>query len=121
MTVDGNGLLVYSIFRNLIENAIVYAGDGCQVGIESYKPSDGTHYYLRLYDTGRGVQNEFLPRLFDRFVRIEEGRSRKNGGTGLGLSIVKHAVLFHGGDIYVKNRDGGGLEFFFSLRRRTAE
>jgi signal transduction histidine kinase len=121
MTVDGNGLLVYSIFRNLIENAIVYAGDGCQVGIESYKPSDGTHYYLRLYDTGRGVQNEFLPRLFDRFVRIEEGRSRKNGGTGLGLSIVKHAVLFHGGDIYVKNRDGGGLEFFFSLRRRAAE
>lgn len=121
MTVDGNGLLVYSIFRNLIENAIVYAGDGCQVGIESYKPSDGTHYYLRLYDTGRGVQNEFLPRLFDRFVRIEEGRSRKNGGTGLGLSIVKHAVLFHGGDIYVKNRDGGGLEFFFSLRRRTTE
>ena len=121
MTVDGNGLLVYSIFRNLIENAIVYAGDGCHVGIESYKPSDGTHYYLRLYDTGRGVQNEFLPRLFDRFVRIEEGRSRKNGGTGLGLSIVKHAVLFHGGDIYVKNRDGGGLEFFFSLRRRAGE
>jgi signal transduction histidine kinase len=99
----------------------VYAGDGCQVGIESYNHSDGTHYYLRRYDTGRGVQNEFLPRLFDRFVRIEEGRSRKNCGTGRGLSIVKHAVLFHGGDIYVKNRDGGGLEFFFSLRRRAAE
>jgi len=115
MRVKGNTLLAYSIFRNLIENAIVYAGDGCMVGIENYKPADATHYFIRLYDTGRGVENEYLPRLFDRFVRIEEGRSRKSGGTGLGLSIVKHAVQFHGGDIYVKNRDGGGLEFFFSI------
>ena len=117
MVVNGNGLLIYSIFRNLIENAIEYAGDGCSVGIQCYKPGDGTHYFIHLYDTGKGVQNEYLPRLFDRFLRIEEGRSRKNGGTGLGLSIVKHAVLFHGGDIYVKNRDGGGLEFFFSIKK----
>lgn len=116
MVVNGNGLLIYSIFRNLIENAIEYAGDNCTIGIQCYKPEDGTHYFIHLYDTGKGVQNEYLPRLFDRFLRIEEGRSRKNGGTGLGLSIVKHAVLFHGGDIYVKNRDGGGLEFFFSIK-----
>ena len=66
------------------------------------------------------MSNEYLPKLFDRFLRIDEGRSRKRGGTGLGLSIVKHAVLFHGGDIYVKNRENGGLEFFFSLQRHTA-
>ena len=121
MVVNGNGLLIYSIFRNLIENAIEYAGDGCSVGIQCYKPEDGTHYFIHLYDTGKGVQNEYLPRLFDRFLRIEEGRSRKNGGTGLGLSIVKHAVLFHGGDIYVKNRDGGGLEFFFSIKKSESK
>ena len=117
MVVDGNGLLIYSIFRNLIENAIEYAGDECTVVMQCYKPFDGTHYFIHLYDTGKGVQNEYLPRLFDRFLRIEEGRSRKNGGTGLGLSIVKHAVLFHGGDIYVKNRNEGGLEFFFSIKQ----
>ncbi len=119
LSVIGNGMLIYSIFRNLIENAIVHAGDGVTVGIDCYQPEDDSHYYLHLYDTGKGVGNEYLPRLFDRFLRIDEGRSRKSGGTGLGLSIVKHAVLFHGGDIYVKNREGGGLEFFFSLKKGT--
>jgi signal transduction histidine kinase len=110
-------MLLYSIFRNLIENAIEYAGDGSTVCIQCYKPEDETHYFIHLYDTGKGVGNEYLPRLFDRFLRIDEGRSRKSGGTGLGLSIVKHAVLFHEGDIYVKNRVEGGLEFFFSIKK----
>ena len=105
LIVNGNSQLLYSIFRNLIENALEYAGDNISVGIRCY---------------GKGVSNEYLPKLFDRFLRIDEGRSRKRGGTGLGLSIVKHAVLFHGGDIYVKNRENGGLEFFFSLQRHTA-
>ena len=117
IVVTGNSMLIYSIFRNLIENAIVHAGDGVTVGMDCYQPEDEGHYYIHLYDTGRGVDNEYLPRLFDRFLRIDEGRSRKSGGTGLGLSIVKHAVMFHGGDIYAKNRDGGGLEFFFSLKK----
>lgn len=117
IVVTGNSMLIYSIFRNLIENAIVHAGDGVTVGMDCYQPEDEGHYYIHLYDTGRGVDNEYLPRLFDRFLRIDEGRSRKSGGTGLGLSIVKHAVMFHGGDIYAKNRDKGGLEFFFSLKK----
>ncbi len=117
IVVTGNSMLIYSIFRNLIENAIVHAGDGVTVGMDCYQPEDEGHYYIHLYDTGRGVDNEYLPRLFDRFLRIDEGRSRKSGGTGLGLSIVKHAVMFHGGDIYAKNRDRGGLEFFFSLKK----
>ncbi|MBR3413075.1 MAG: hypothetical protein IKG81_10355 [Bacteroidales bacterium] len=117
LTISGNNLLIYSIFRNLIENAIVHAGDGITIVIQCYKPEDDNHYYIQLYDTGKGVSNQYLPRLFERFLRIDEGRSRKNGGTGLGLSIVKHAVMFHGGDIYAKNRDEGGLEFFFSLKK----
>ncbi len=116
MLINGNRNLVYCIFRNLLENAISYAGDGATVGIESYK-EDSKRWYIHFYDTGMGVASSYLPRLFDRFLRIDEGRSRKSGGTGLGLSIVKHAVLFHGGDIYVRNRDGGGLEFFFSLKK----
>lgn len=115
--IVGNHSLVYSVFRNLLENVISYAGDDVEAGVECYK-TDGEKYYLRFYDTGKGVDNRYIPKLFDRFLRIDEGRSRSTGGTGLGLSIVKHAVLFHGGDIYVRNREGGGLEFFFSLRKK---
>lgn len=117
MHIVGNHSLIYSIFRNLLENAIAYAGDGIEVGIDCYKKDDDK-YYVHFYDTGAGVDNRYVPKLFDRFLRIDEGRSRKSGGTGLGLSIVKHAVLFHGGDIFVRNRDAGGLEFFFSLKKK---
>ena len=117
MTIVGNHSLIYSIFRNLLENAISYAGDGVSVVIECYKKTED-RFYVRFYDTGVGVDPNYLPRLFDRFLRIDEGRSRKSGGTGLGLSIVKHAVLFHGGEVYVRNRDEGGLEFSFSLNRK---
>ena len=126
MIISGNHSLIYSIFRNLLENVIAYAGDGVEAGIDCYKEDD-ERYYIHFYDTGAGVSNEYIPRLFDRFLRIEEGRSRKTGGTGLGLSIVKHAVLFHGGEIYVRNRVAStpdanttptGLEFFFSLKKQ---
>ena len=115
MPMQGNHELLYAIFRNLMENSIAYAGNGIHVVIETYKESPD-HYFVHYYDTGCGVPDEYLLRLFDRFVRIGEGRSRSDGGTGLGLSIVKHAVLFHGGEIYAKNRAEGGLEFFFSLK-----
>lgn len=117
MNIVGNHSLVYCIFRNLLENSISYAGDGSRVTIECYR-KDEERFYIHFYDTGKGVDNKYLPKLFDRFLRIDDGRSRKNGGTGLGLSIVKHAVQFHGGEIYVRNRESGGLEFFFSLRKR---
>lgn len=133
MIIEGNSLLLYSIFRNLIENSITHAGEGVNIGMTCYRRDTGAvkregpdgnetdrnedYYFIQFYDTGKGVSNEYLPKLFDRFVRIDEGRSRKSGGTGLGLSIVKHAVLFHGGDIYVQNRKEGGLEFFFSLKK----
>ena len=125
MPIHGNRELLYAVFRNLIENSIAYAGEGIRVVIEPYTHTSnpttkqsGNQYFIHLYDTGRGVPDADLARLFDRFVRIDDGRSRRNGGTGLGLSIVKHAVLFHDGEIYAKNRADGnsGLEFFFSLK-----
>lgn len=117
MPIQGNRELLYSVFRNLMENAVSYAGEGVSIVIEVYKEA-ADYYYIHLYDTGQGVPNEYLSRLFDRFVRIGEGRSRADGGTGLGLSIVKHSVLFHGGEIYAKNRPEGGLEYFFSLKKQ---
>ena len=62
-----------------------------------------------------GVPEQHLPRLFERFSRVSEGRTREAGGTGLGLSIVRNAVHMHGGTISVRNRKGGGLEFLFTL------
>ncbi len=129
MPLGGNHELLYCIFRNLVENSISYAGEGISIVLETYEPIrtatnnsqfsilNSQFYYIHYYDTGKGVADEYLSRLFDRFVRIDEGRSRQNGGTGLGLSIVKHSVLFHGGEIYAKNRAEGGLEFFFSLKK----
>lgn len=116
MPLSGNHELLYCIFRNLVENSIAYAGSNINIVLETYKESPD-HYFIHYYDTGKGVANEYLSRLFDRFVRIDEGRSRQNGGTGLGLSIVKHSVLFHGGEIYARNREGGGLEYYFSLKK----
>ena len=117
MEIVGNHNLAYCIFRNLIENSLTYAGEGVEIALSCYKEDSGT-YFLPFYDTGCGVDNQFLDQLFDRFLRIDEGRIRKTGGTGLGLSIVKHAVLFHGGTIYAKNRDTGGLEYFFSMKKQ---
>ena len=126
MPLNGNHELLYCIFRNLVENSIAYAGEGVNIVLETYEPIRNSDlrpptsdlYYIHYYDTGKGVADEYLSRLFDRFVRIDEGRSRQNGGTGLGLSIVKHSVLFHGGEIYAKNRAEGGLEYFFSLKKQ---
>ena len=115
--IEGNHTLLYSIFRNLIDNTISYAGDNVTIHIETYT-EDSEFYYFSYYDTGRGIEEEHLTRIFDRFYRVNPGRSRKNGGSGLGLSIVKNAILFHKGQISAKNRKDGGLEFIFSLRKK---
>lgn len=116
LTLNGNYPLIYSIFRNLVENSIRYAGEGTEVNISCYNMTQ-EFCYFSVYDTGQGVAEEHLPRLFERFYRVTEGRTRANGGTGLGLSIVRNAVLFHHGDISVRNRKGAGLEFIFTLHR----
>ena len=115
LVVTGNATLIYSIFRNLVENSLKYAGDGVLIHIECYARSDG-HYHFTYYDSGKGIGEEHLSRIFERFYRVSEGRTRDGGGSGLGLSIVRNAVAFHGGDIRAVNRAGGGLEFVFSLK-----
>lgn len=115
--LTGNRTLVYTIIRNLVENSLKYAGEGITIHLECYSSID-KYCYLTYYDTGAGVPDEHLEQIFERFYRIEEGRTRDVGGSGLGLSIVKNAVKFHGGDIRVINRQWGGLQFFFSLRRQ---
>ncbi len=112
----GNASLVYSIFRNLMDNSIAYAGDGVRITISCYRADEGS-YYFSYSDTGVGVPEDHLNRLFERFYRVDNGRSRKFGGTGLGLAIVKNAVLYHKGTISAKNMLTGGLEFLFSLKK----
>ena len=114
LTVTGNSSLLYSIFRNLTDNAIAYAGTNITIKISCFR-EDEKYYYFSFSDTGVGVPEEHLNRLFERFYRVDKGRSRKLGGTGLGLAIVKNAVMFHGGTIFAKNRSNGGLEFVFTL------
>ena len=75
-------------------------------------------YTFSVNDNGVGVEAIHLPMLFERFYRVDKGRSRKLGGTGLGLSIVKNAVLFHGGTITAQNRPGGGLSIIFTLKKQ---
>jgi two-component system phosphate regulon sensor histidine kinase PhoR len=112
--ITGNQILIYSIFRNLVENTLNHAGNDIEMGIHMYLDYH-SHYYFSFYNSGKGIPEKDMSRLFERFYRVDKGRERISGGTGLGLSIVKNAILFHNGDISVKNRKEGGVEFLFSL------
>lgn len=117
MMIDGNYSLLYSIFRNLADNAIAYAGIGKKITISCIF-EDEDFYFFSFKDNGVGVDPSHLPRLFERFYRVDKGRSRKIGGTGLGLAIVKNAIIFHGGTVHAKLGAEGGLEFIFMLKKK---
>ncbi|MDR1406127.1 MAG: two-component sensor histidine kinase [Prevotellaceae bacterium] len=113
--VFGNENLLYAVFRNLMENVVHHAGKQVRIIITQYA-ADSDFLHFSFADTGAGIADQrHLPRLFERFYRVTEGRTRDTGGTGLGLAIVKNIILFHRGTVTVKNRAGGGLQFLFSL------
>ena len=114
--IQGNPSLIYSIFRNLVDNATNYAGQGTTIEITASQEQDDWRFVVK--DNGIGIPPEHLPRIFERFYRIDKGRSRDMGGTGLGLSIVKNAVLLHGGSITASSLASGGLMFTFTLRKK---
>ena len=116
VVIEGNLSLIGSIFRNLTENAVAYS-EGKNIYISLLENNERS-CSIRFEDDGKGVEQKQLPHLFERFYRVDKGRSRQKGGTGLGLSIVKHAVQFHGGTIIVTNRPKGGLCFEFSILKK---
>ena len=114
VNVTGNTALLYSVFRNIIDNAINYAGDNTTIEITARK---STHYWdIEISDNGKGVPDELISRIFERFFTVDKGRSKSLGGTGLGLAIVKNAVLLHGGMVSAKNIPTGGLAVSITLK-----
>ena len=112
-TIIGNPSILNSTITNLIKNSAIYSR-GTKIRLELCDEDDNFYSFV-FYDNGIGVSEEHLPNLFDRFYRIDTGRSRRVGGTGLGLAIVQRAIINHGGDITVSNRPEGGLQFHFTL------
>jgi two-component system phosphate regulon sensor histidine kinase PhoR len=98
--------------RNLLDNAIKYTEAGT-VRITAGRVAGVTR--VSIADTGRGIEPEHLARIFERFYRVDHGRSRASGGTGLGLSIVKHAIDLHGGRVGVESSPGSGSTFWFEV------
>ena len=116
--IAADASLIYSIFRNLIDNVIAYATDASLVEI-TCKPvvrDNRQLYEFTVSDNGSGVEPKHLEHLFERFYRVDKGRSRKLGGTGLGLAIVKNAVTAHGGTVSAFPTPGGGLTVMFTLQ-----
>lgn len=114
ISVYGDKERLTQVFTNLIDNAIKYNVDGGRVRIRVAK--DGTMVSITIADTGIGIPKDHLPRVFERFYRVDKDRSREVGGTGLGLAIVKHILEAHQTSITVESEVGKGTEFSFALK-----
>jgi len=112
-SVLADSYAVQQVFGNLISNALRYAQTGKKIVVGAQERENGIEFFVR--DYGPGIASEHLPRIFERFYRVDKARSRESGGTGLGLAIVKHIVLNHGGAVRVESNVGHGTTFFFLL------
>ena len=104
---------MYQVFSNLIDNTLKYAREGRRIVVGAVDVENGVEFYVQ--DCGPGISSEHLPRLFERFYRVDKARSRESGGTGLGLAIAKHIVLAHGGTIRAESELNKGSRFSFVL------
>jgi two-component system phosphate regulon sensor histidine kinase PhoR len=111
--VNADREAIHQIFSNLIENALKYAASGKKLIVGARAVEQGIEFYVR--DFGPGIASGHLPRLFERFYRVDKARSRESGGTGLGLAIAKHIVLAHGGTIRAESELNHGSTFLFTL------
>ena len=111
--VNADREAIHQIFSNLIENALKYAASGKKIILGARAAASGIEFYVQ--DFGPGISSEHLPRLFERFYRVDKARSRESGGTGLGLAIAKHIVLAHGGAIRAESDLNHGSTFLFIL------
>ncbi|MGH7565057.1 MAG: sensor histidine kinase [Gemmatimonadota bacterium] len=109
MTVDGNRALLRQALGNLLENAVKYCRPGDRIEISARSIADGVE--LAVSDTGPGIPYPDQSRVFERFYRVDKGRSREQGGTGLGLSIIRHAAEAHDGTVELESRPGAGASF----------
>jgi len=107
---------IHQVFANLVENALKYGESGKRILLGANETDEGVQFFVR--DFGEGISSEHLPRLFERFYRVDKARSRESGGTGLGLAIVKHVVRAHGGSIKAESELNHGATFYFSLPRQ---
>jgi signal transduction histidine kinase len=114
-TVRGDETQLTSMFANLVENAVKYTPTGGRVEVTG--ESDESEVVVRVSDTGIGVPEKYLGRIFERFYRVDKARSKETGGTGLGLSIVRHIAENHGGRVSVKSNLGEGSTFTVCLPR----
>lgn len=110
LCLTGSESEVYGIFNNLIVNAVKYTDDGTHVGVSWNRDNDGKLVF-QVKDDGAGIEARHLPRLSERFYRVDQGRSRERGGTGLGLAIVKHSAQRHGGQLLIHSVAGKGSTF----------
>ena len=104
---------IHQVFSNLIDNAMKYGRSGSRIVLGARPTQRGVEFYVQ--DFGAGIPSEHLPRLFERFYRVDKARSRESGGTGLGLAIAKHIVLAHGGSIRADSELAHGSTFLFTL------
>jgi two-component system phosphate regulon sensor histidine kinase PhoR len=104
---------IQQVFGNLIDNALKYGKAGGKIELGAKASGETVEFYVR--DFGEGIPYEHLPRLFERFYRVDSARSRESGGTGLGLAIVKHIIQNHGGAVRVESELRHGATFFFTL------
>ncbi len=114
--LNANRSLLFSVFYNLFENAIKYGGEKIEIVVNNYL-EDSNYYYFSFHNTGNSIEKKHFLRIFERFYRVDDDRSRAKGGTGLGLAIVKNAIQLHGGEITAGNHKGGGVEFLFTLSK----